>query len=261
MIELNTSWLDAIRPGRRIGHAIEAHASIGSTNDRALELLTSEEADGVAVVADAQTAGRGRRGRGWHSPPGRSLSVSVVVRPAIGAADAPMLALAAALAAADACEPAAPVRLKWPNDIVDGEGRKVGGILIETVIDGDRVSGAVIGIGLNVDWRRADMPDDIRDTAVALADLARGSVDRVALLGRLLDALSDEVDRLEAGGSPLERYRDRCATLGQSVRVAGESGTITGRAVDLGAHGELVVEADDGRHELTSGEVLAVRGT
>lgn len=260
MIELNTSWLDAIRPGRRIGHAIEAHASIGSTNDRALELLATEEADGVAVVADVQTAGRGRRGRGWHSPAGRSLSLSVVVRPAIGAADAPMLALAAALAVAEACAPAA-VRLKWPNDVVDADGRKVGGILIETVIDGDRLSGAVIGIGLNVDWRRADMPAGIRDTAVALADLVRGSVDRVALLGRLFDALSDEVDRLERGRSPLERYRDRCATLGQAVSVAGEGGTITGRAVGLGPHGELVVEADDGRHELTSGEVLTVRAT
>lgn len=258
MMAFNTSWLEAVRPGRRVGHTIEAHVSIGSTNDRARELLLDGDADGVAVVADEQTSGRGRRGRVWHSPRGRSLAVSVVVRPMLAAADAPMLSLAAALAVAEACAPVAPVRLKWPNDVVAADGRKVGGILIETIIDGDRLAGAVIGIGINVDWRRSDMPNDIRDLAVALGELAGAPVDRIVLLGRVLDALSDEIDRLERGELPLDRYRELCATLGQVVSTDGDGGATRGLAVGLGSHGELLIQADDGIHELAGGDLAVI---
>jgi BirA family biotin operon repressor/biotin-[acetyl-CoA-carboxylase] ligase len=243
----------------RIGHAIEAHRSIGSTNDRARDLLTQADGDGRIVVAEEQTAGRGRRGREWLSPPGLNLLVSVALRPRIAAADAWQLGLAAALAAAEACAATAPVTLKWPNDLVGGSSaRKVGGLLIETMADGDRLSGAVVGIGINANWRRDDMPVDLRETATSLEDLGPGPVDRIALLGRLLEALETELDAIEAGRSPLDRYRARCSTLGQLVSVATADGTVTGRAVDLDRSGALVVEADDGRHVISSGEVLRV---
>lgn len=260
MIESDTTWLRATRPDRRLGRAIEAHASIGSTNDRARGLLAQPDADGLVVVADEQTAGRGRRGRSWHSPAGRSLAASIVLQPRLAAADAWVLPLAAALAVSAACEPVAVVRLKWPNDVTDERGRKLGGILIETVIADDRLCGAIIGVGLNTDWVGADVPADIRDRSTSLAELSRRPVDRVALLDRLLDALSDEMERVERGEWPLERYRLRCATVGMAVRVATETETITGRAVDLGAQGELVVEWDGRRSELSSGEVVELRG-
>jgi BirA family biotin operon repressor/biotin-[acetyl-CoA-carboxylase] ligase len=242
-----------------VGHAIEAHEAIGSTNDRARELLADPESDGVVVVADAQTAGRGRRDRTWHSPAGRSLSMSAVVRPRLAARDAWQLALATAVAVSEACDPVAPTWLKWPNDVVDADGGKVAGVLIETVIEGDRVSWAVIGVGVNIDWRRADMPDEIRATAVSLAELGGGPVDRVGLLDRLLTGLSSEVDAIEAGRSPLARYRARCRTLGSSVAVAVGDRVIAGRAVDLEEDGALVVETSAGRHRVASGEVLSVR--
>ncbi len=260
MIDHLIDWHAAARPGRRVGHSIEAHAAIGSTNDRARELLRDPATDGVVVVADAQTAGRGRLGRTWLSPPGLSLSMSAAVRPRLTAPDAWQLALGAAVATATACDPVATVGLKWPNDVVATEGMKVGGILIETLIEGEDVVGAIIGIGLNVDWRRERMPDEIRASACSLADLARGPIDRVALLGRLLDELSDELDGIEAGSSPLERYRARCTTLGTEVHVALAGGSIEGLAIDLDEAGGLVVQADDGRHVITSGEVLGVRG-
>lgn len=260
MIELNATWRDAVRPGRRIGHAIEAHATIGSTNERARELLGRGAEDGLVVVADEQTAGRGRMGRGWHSPAGRSLSASVVLRRSIDAAEAWRLSLAAALAAAAACDPVAPVTLKWPNDVVAPDGRKVGGILIETAVEGERLVGAVVGIGLNVDWERSAMPHDIRDRAVSLAELAATPVDRVALLARLLDALGDEVDLLDAGVIPLERYAARCATIGARVTVDDHGRRVEGLATGLDERGGLVVEALDGRHHFVSGEVSAVRG-
>ncbi|HUF06398.1 MAG TPA: biotin--[acetyl-CoA-carboxylase] ligase [Candidatus Binatia bacterium] len=250
------TWERAVRPMGRIGHAIEAHASIGSTNDRARALLDEADADGRVVVAEEQSAGRGRRGRAWLSPPGVNLMCSVVVRPEIEARDAWQLGLAAALAAAGACGTVAPVGIKWPNDLVAGNGDKVGGLLTETMTRGDRLSGAVIGIGLNVNWTRESMPRQIAERATSLADLAGGPVDRVALLARLLAALETELAAVEAGESPLERYRAACTTLGTFVTVATPDGTARGRAVGLDPSGALIVEVGDGRTVVSSGEVV-----
>src|SRR6188474_2474281 len=147
---------------RRIGHRVERHASIGSTNDRARELLEGSDGDGFVVVAEEQTSGRGRRGRSWQSPPGRNLLLSVALVPDLAAADAWRLGLATALAVAEACGAVAPVALKWPNDIIGAsDGRKVGGLLIETMAEGDALRAAVLGIGINVNWPRAEMPAEL----------------------------------------------------------------------------------------------------
>jgi BirA family biotin operon repressor/biotin-[acetyl-CoA-carboxylase] ligase len=246
---------------RRIGRRVERHTTIGSTNDRARELLDGADGDGSIVVADEQTSGRGRRGRTWQSPPGHNVLMSVALVPALAAADAWRLGLATALAVAEACDAVAPVALKWPNDIVAApDGRKLGGLLIETMVEGDRLRAAVLGIGINVNWRVGEMPADLRDEATSLADLAGGPVDREALLDRLLDGLEAEIAAIEAGDSPLERYRARCSTLGSAVSVETVEGTVHGRAVDLDATGALVVEDRHGdRHVITGGEVTRVR--
>jgi len=248
-----------MRAGRRIGHAVEAHASIGSTNDRARELLARADGDGCVVVAEEQTAGRGRRGRHWVSPPGVNLMLSVALRPRLAAADAWQLALAASLAAAAASGRFGRVRLKWPNDLVDDAGRKLAGMLIETAAADDRLTGAVVGMGINVNWPRHRMPPEIRAAATSLSEIAGGPIDRVLLLAALLDELDAEVARIEAGESPLDRYRAACATLGQLVVVATPDATLEGRAVDLDATGSLVVETAGGPRAVASGDVLRVR--
>lgn len=250
---------EAVRPMRRIGHAIEAHATIGSTNDRARALLSEMDADGRVVVADEQTAGRGRRGRSWLSPPGLNLMVSVALRPKLAAREAWQLGLASALAVANACSSVALVSLKWPNDLVSADGAKVGGLLIETLFSGERMTGAVVGVGLNVNWARGDMPPEIAADATSLSDLAGVPVDRVALLRNLLESIEAEISAIEAGESPLDRYRAACTTLGELVTVATPDGSLLGRAVDLDATGALIVEAHDGRHVVASGEVVRVR--
>lgn len=255
-VETASDWQAAVRSGRRIGHGIEAHAAIGSTNDRARELLGRADGDGCVVVAEEQTAGRGRRGRTWFSPPGVNLIISVALRPRLDARDAWRLGLAASLAAAAACRRFARVQLKWPNDLVDDGGRKLGGMLIETTAAGEQLTGAVIGVGINVNWQRHEMPAEIAPHATSLAELSGTPVDRVELLGALLDGLEAEVAAIEAGVSPLDRYRSECVTLGSRVTVATADGRITGRAVDLDATGSLVIDADDGRHALASGEVV-----
>jgi BirA family biotin operon repressor/biotin-[acetyl-CoA-carboxylase] ligase len=258
MIQLSTPFTDAARAGRRIGHRVEAHASLGSTNDRARDLLAGD-GEGVVVLAEEQLTGRGRRGRTWSSPPGRNLTFSVAVRPRLAAVDGWQVGLGAALACRQACQPVADVGLKWPNDLVAADGRKLAGLLVETAIEGERLTTAIIGIGLNVNWRRAEMPAELAATATSLAELAGHDVDRVAMLGRLLDALDAEVAAIEAGRSPIDRYQRACVTLGRSVVVEGGAGTVEGRAVDLDATGSLVVETGEERVVLASGEVVRVR--
>lgn len=254
------NWLTALRPSARIGRTIEHHETIGSTNDRARELLADPDADGAVVVADEQTAGRGRRGRTWVSPPGTNLLMSVVLHPRLDAHDAWQLGFGAALAAAAACAQVAPVRLKWPNDLVDVGGRKLGGLLVETVIEDDRLAGAVLGIGINVNWGRDDMPPEIAAGATSLANLRGDHVDRASLLADLLERMEAELDALERGRSPLERYRAACATLGAMVVVATPERAIQGRAVDLDGTGGLVIEGTDGtRTTVAAGEVLRVK--
>lgn len=251
-------WLNAVRPMRRFGRAIEAHETIGSTNDRARALLESPGADGVVVVAEQQTAGRGRRGRAWLSPPGVNLMLSICVEPSLPAAHAWQLGPASALAAVGAARAHAPAGLKWPNDLVADDGRKLGGLLVETMVDGDRMAGAIVGIGINVNWPRADMPDEIAATGTSLADLAGAPIDRVRLLADVLDAFEAEMARVEAGESPIDRYRAACATLGMLISVATPHGVVHGRASDVDATGSLIVDAADGRHVLSTGEVVQV---
>ncbi|MDQ2674294.1 MAG: biotin--[acetyl-CoA-carboxylase] ligase [Chloroflexota bacterium] len=247
------------RAGRRIGHRVEWHPSIGSTNDRARALLDEPDGAGTAVVADEQLAGRGRRGRTWASPPGVNLMVSVGFRPHLAAADAWMLGQAVALAARSACMADAEIGLKWPNDLVSVDGRKLAGVLVETAMHDAELTAAVVGIGINVNWRVADMPSELTTSATSLAELSGHEVDRRALLDRLLTELDAEIVAIESGTSPLERYRAACTTVGQRVTVEIGTRSLVGLATGLDAHGGLVLETDEGRLTVTSGEVVRTR--
>ena len=258
-----TDWSAAVRARARIGHTLEVHETIGSTNDRARELLVEVGGDGGVVLAEVQTVGRGRRGRTWLSPSGLNLTLSVALRPALAAADAWQLGLATALATLEACRTAAPgsvLGLKWPNDVVAGDERKVAGLLLETVMSGERLTVAVLGIGINVNWRSSEMPAEIARQAASLSSLAGADVDRVALLDRLLDSLDDELVAVESGRSPLARYRAACVTLGREVTVDTATGPVHGTAVGIDASGSLVLETPGGRVALSAGEVASVRG-
>jgi len=254
-----TQWQRADRPRRRIGRGVEAHATIGSTNDRARELLDEPHAEGRAIVAEEQTAGRGRRGRTWLSPTGRNLMLSVAVRPRIAAGDVWQLGAAAALGVRAGCAAFAALALKWPNDLVSLDGAKVAGLLIETTIEGDRISAAIIGVGINVNWPRLEMPSGIAVGATSLGEIAGVAIDRADLLADVLDGLDAELVAIEAGLSPLPRYREACVTLGTTVGVETATGRIEGVAVEVDDVGALVIETTAGRVSLTSGEVVRLR--
>lgn len=200
---------------------------LDSTNRLAADLARAGAPDGVVVGADHQTAGRGRRGRSWESRPGAALLVSAILRPAPA-----LVTLAAGVAAAEACEAVAGVRvaLKWPNDLLL-DGAKLGGILSELV-----GGAAVVGLGINLTWAPA-----------GAAGLGRG-VDRGALLDAYLTGLDRPVD-------VLPRYCDLCSTLGRRVRVDLPDGSVEGVATNVDQEGRLVV---DGRL-IPAGDVVHLR--
>jgi BirA family biotin operon repressor/biotin-[acetyl-CoA-carboxylase] ligase len=256
------AWPMAADLGRRIGHAVEFHPEIGSTHDRARQALAEPDGEGLAVVAELQTAGRGRRGRTWSSPAGVNLMVSVGVRPRIEAAHAGLLGIVAALAVRDASAglvPDAELRVRWPNDVVAADGRKLAGLLVETALEEGRLSEAIIGCGINVNWPQAEMPDGVRERATSLMELAGGAIDRVALLSAVLDALDAGVKALERGESPVARLAAVSALDGRQVTVDLGSDRLEGTAAGISDQGLLLLDTEAGRVALAVGEVVAVR--
>ena len=223
---------------------VRHRAQVGSTNREVAGLAREGAPEGLVMVADHQTRGRGRRGRSWDAPPGSSLLVSVLLRPA-----APYLGpMATGLAAVEACAEVAGVAasLKWPNDLLVGSD-KLGGILAE------RVDGAVVvGLGLNVDW---DAP--LPPGAVDLRSLTGAVVDRVALLVALLRALDDRCR--QPPDAVLADYRARCVTLGREVQVDVGEETVTGTASAVDRQGRLVVDAGPVRRVIPAGDVVHLR--
>src|SRR5512143_243102 len=181
-----------------------------STNRVAMEMAENGAKHGTVVVADAQTAGRGRMGRRWVSPAAKNLYVSLLLRPPVPTVDAPRLALVAGVALADAVEAVGvPASLKWPNDLYCG-GRKAAGILAEMASDPDGVRHVVIGVGINVNMVKTDFPPDLRGTATSLRIRAGRAYRRVDVLARLLDAFGTRyVEFLEGGFASLHEGWDR----------------------------------------------------
>lgn len=224
--------------------AVHAHPSLGSTNDEAARLAEAGAPEGVVVVADEQTAGRGRLGRTWTAEAGTSLLASWIVRPPYAADRWPLLSLATGVAVAEAViDRGVEAQLKWPNDVLAGH-RKLAGILAEA---GNGF--VVVGLGLNV--RQDSFPEGLSATSLLL-ERAR-PVGRARLLGAVLERFAPYA---ADPGSALEPYRRLCATLGRRVRVerAGASG-VEGPAEAVGERGELVV----GGVAVAAGDVVHLR--
>jgi BirA family biotin operon repressor/biotin-[acetyl-CoA-carboxylase] ligase len=240
---------------------------VDSTNRYLLDEARAGAPEGVVAVADHQSAGRGRLGRRWEAPAGASLLVSVLLRPGVPPADRYLVTAAVALAAAQAVEEETGVDLavKWPNDLLAPDGRKVAGVLAEA--EGDAV---VVGIGINVSWPTEDDElagpglEDLAGRATSLAALGGRPVPRDRLLTALLAALEPRAAALAdaAGRRRLAaELRGACATLGARVRVELADGPIDGTAVDLTPSGQLVVETASGRQVVSAGDVTHLRTT
>jgi BirA family biotin operon repressor/biotin-[acetyl-CoA-carboxylase] ligase len=232
----------------------------GSTNADVMALARAGVGEGLAIVADHQTAGRGRVGRTWSAPSGSSLLLSVLLRPTPAAAG--FCGMAMGVAAVDAVSAVTGVtaRLKWPNDLVwpglgDRSDRKVGGILAEADWSDAASPAVVVGIGLNVNWPPS-FPEDLRAIATSLNHVASRDVDREELLVAILR----ELDRRCDDGGLVDAVRARSATLGSRVRVELAAEVFDGDAAELTDQGHLVVVVDGGAQRVISaGDVVHLR--
>lgn len=248
-------------PLRVVGHT-------PSTMTLAAELADVGAPQGATVVADEQTAGRGRLGRAWVAPPGSSLLVSVVLRPSLPPRSVWLVAALAGVSLAEAVQAevgagrCAGVGLKWPNDLLIGE-RKAAGLLVEARMRGQRLLAVILGMGVNVNQGAGDFPPEVAGRATSVALAAGHPVDRAALLGAWGERFATGYRRLAAGetGTVLARYRDWLETVGQPVRATRlDAEPVEGTAVDLTADGGLVILTGSGRRvEVTAADVEHLR--
>lgn len=254
-----------------VGRVLHVHDAVASTNDLAMALGDAGAAHGTAVVAERQTRGRGRLGRIWASPPGVGLWVSVVLRPAVPAAVAPAITLAAGVATAEAIEAEAGraaaetgeaaagivAALKWPNDVLL-DGRKVAGILTELRTEGQDVAHLVVGIGINVHQGRSEFPPELAEAAISIRQATGRALSRALLLRRLFARLEAWYQRFLTEGPPAvaAAAAARMPMLGRRVVAVAGAERWEGTAARLDGDGALIlVLAGGGTRRLLAAEV------
>ncbi len=246
-----------------VGRNLYYWPELASTNDEARRLARAGAPEGTLVLTDYQSAGRGRLDRRWEAPPATSLLLSLVFRPRLAPSQVQQLTMVCGLAAADAVESDTGLRvgLKWPNDIVVG-GAKVGGILTEIELVGNRLDFAVVGLGLNVNLDPGQLPADLLVPATSLAQELGHEVARLPLLWTLLRRIEVRYGALSAGHSPHGEWAARLITLGQAVVISAGGSVLEGVAEGVDANGALLVRLDNGRLEtIVAGDVtLRARG-
>ncbi len=231
-----------------------------STNSQARQRAEAGAAEGTLVVAECQTAGRGRRGRAWVSPEGAGIYLSLIARPRISPAEAPRLTLLTAVAAADAviAETGVPVRIKWPNDLLV-DGRKLAGILTEIRTEMDLVDYVVIGIGINANTPETSL-SAIRDQKCTSLWIETGNrIDRASLLRRFLSEFEAcyETFLTEGFASILTRWKAHSAIIGEAVAVDVAGTTHRGRVKDVEDSGVLLLEDEQGKtRRIFSGDLV-----
>ena len=249
---------------RRLGRAYEFLPACASTNDVARARAAAGAAEGFVIVADSQSAGRGRLGRSWHSPPGQNLYLSLLLRPALPARQvAPLTLLAGAALARTLAAAGVTPRLRWPNDLLvpaAGEFRKAAGILTEMATSGEEVRHVVVGIGLNVNGQ--EFFPDLAQGATSLRLALGHACDRAKLLVDFLAAFEPIYDDFLVRGPAvgLQEWR-RHADLGRVCRIDQDGTKVEGVATDIDDSGALLVRDDAGRmHRIASGEMSEQAG-
>jgi BirA family biotin operon repressor/biotin-[acetyl-CoA-carboxylase] ligase len=249
---------------------------VGSSNDVVARWLREGTPEVCVAITDVQTNGRGRLERTWEAPPGAALLASIGFRPTwLQPEHAWRLGAIVTLTMAEACEVAAGLRagtvqLKWPNDLVaidapSGDVRKLAGVLGETGSLGTADARAVIGIGVNAEWKPEEFPKELATTMTSLVELAPGQlIDREVILHVFLEKLRDAVSGLRGGSFPSEQWRRRQLTNGVAVRLElpdGTTETVSAVDVDMESGALIVGELGGGgpqRHVLV-GEIQHLR--
>ena len=260
---LSPGELSGVLAGRLIGRELLCLETVDSTNNEVKRRAEEGAPEGLVVLADRQTGGKGRLGRTFVSPPGQ-LYFTVLLRPSCPLRELMWLTAWAAVSVCDGIERACAFRpgIKWTNDIIV-DGRKLCGILTELGIEGE--SGAVryaaVGIGVNVNETAADFGPELSPVAISLAQIMGTPPRRAALAAAILSALDDNYRRFPGDKAAfLERYRAGCLTVGRQVRLVRGETEETGFAEGVDEDFALVVRLDDGSRKAVSSGEVSVRG-
>jgi BirA family biotin operon repressor/biotin-[acetyl-CoA-carboxylase] ligase len=245
-----------------VGHRIVHYFRTDSTNDVALKLAAQGAAHGTVVLAEEQTAGRGRLGRSWYSEKSSGIYVSIILRPPLQPAAAPVLTLMTGVATQQAVSTTTglPVDIRWPNDLLLN-GKKVCGILTEMSAELDRLHAIILGIGLNVNHR--EMPPELKEIATSLRMEGRKAYSRAQILVALLKELEREYRLLlDEGSAAVVRAWAAASSYakGKHIRVRSGAAEFLATTAGLDPSGALRVRREDGREELlVAGEIIEVR--
>jgi len=265
---LDSARIQSALSTRWLGRSCEYLPTCGSTNDVAAARGRAGGPEGLVVITDEQTGGRGRLGRSWHATPGANLTFSVLLRPARPPVEVPPLTLLAGAAVAGGIEEfhVSP-ELKWPNDVQllafcapkgtpqPEPPKKVAGILTEMATEGDRVGHVVVGIGLNVNETK--LPPELAGRATSLALATGRTFDRVEVLAIVLEAFESAYDDFRTNGpAAAVRWWSRYGSIGRRARVRVGEHDLEGVVQGLDPDGALRIAGDDGRvHRVVSGEL------
>ncbi|MHA2600518.1 MAG: biotin--[acetyl-CoA-carboxylase] ligase [Candidatus Thorarchaeota archaeon SMTZ1-83] len=244
---------------REVDLRLVCFGKVDSTNDVAKRFVEEGVCEGLAIVSDCQTAGRGRFDRSWESPRG-GLYASIVVKPLLSPATLPLMGFMLGCSAVSAIKSSSFIdaRLKWPNDIIVNE-KKVGGILSEAVTEGNQVVAIILGIGINVNLQLDDYPEDLRKSVTTVSHETGVEIpieDLAALLLKEVYARMRKVETRQTFQPVLTEYKSVCNTLGKRVRVEQIDRTFEGIALDVDEFGALIVKTESGEETVSAGDVL-----
>jgi BirA family biotin operon repressor/biotin-[acetyl-CoA-carboxylase] ligase len=242
---------------------IICYESVGSTNERALALSRRCPESGTVIIADSQTKGRGRLGRVWVSPPGRNIYLSALLKPELALREATLLTVAAALACVSALKrkTGLNVNIKWPNDLMVG-GKKIGGILTELRSGHDKINCAIVGIGINVNSRDRDFPEELRSIATSVKEGTGKYHSRSGIVAEVLNELERWYKKLiDEGRFPLlDEWKKLSSTIGKGVRVSLCKEVLSGFAEDIDQDGMLVLKLASGEiRRISAGDLTELR--
>lgn len=244
---------------RTIGNEIIYYDSIDSTNTVAYDLAKKGAQEGLIVLAEGQTKGKGRLSREWVSPKQKGIYMSIILRPEMTPFQAPKITLLAAVSTALSIREYSriPALIKWPNDILVNQ-KKIGGILTEMEAEADSVNFLILGIGINVNIKISELPKG----ASSIFEERGAKVSRVELVKVILEKLDENYGLFRRDGfSPIKReWRNLSATLGKRVRASCMHRCIEGEAIDIDTDGALKIRLDNGFYEkVMAGDLLVLR--
>lgn len=255
---LSAEEIELSLPTKILGKNIKYFTTTDSTNNQAKKLALQGAPDGTIVVSEEQAGGRGRLARSFFSPKYKGIWFSVILRPKFLPQEAPKCTLMAAVAITKAIKEVTGINvgIKWPNDILY-DNKKLVGILTEMNAEMDCINYIVIGMGINVNIPYAEIPDDIKDKATSLSEIAGEKISRIKLLDSILYHLEQlYILAQKEGFKPiLDQWRQYSITLNQHIKVIGTNETYTGVAVDIDDEGALLVDRNGKINRVLAGDV------